>query len=71
MPRIKWVYRIKNPDGSIQEAPSAIIAAHRIKKRYPAEFQGIDDPGPYAQLYETDICILQRRFQDSRKISRT
>lgn len=24
MPTIKWVYRIKNPDGSIQEAPSAI-----------------------------------------------
>lgn len=60
MPRIKWVYRIKNPDGSIQEAPSAIIAAHRIKKLYPAEFQGIDDPGPYAQLYGTDIYAFFR-----------
>lgn len=55
MSRIKWVYRIKNPDGSIQEAPSAIIAAHRIKKLYPAEFQGVDDPGPYGELYETEV----------------
>lgn len=60
MPRIKWVYRIKNPDGSIQEAPSAIIAAHRIKKLYPAEFQGIDDPGPYAQLCGTDVYAFFR-----------
>lgn len=65
MPRIKWVYRIKNPDGSIQEAPSAIIAAHRIKKLYPAEFQGIDDPGSYGELYETEVY---RFFRNDPKI---
>lgn len=65
MPRIKWVYRIKSPDGSIQEAPSAIIAAHRIKKLYPAEFQGIDDPGPYGELYETEVY---RFFRNDPKI---
>ena len=65
MPRIKWIYRIKNPDGSIQEAPSAIIAAHRIKKLYPAEFQGVDDPGPYGKLYEAEIYKF---FRDDPKI---
>lgn len=65
MPRIKWVYRIKSPDGSIQEAPSAITAAHRIKKLYPAEFQGIDDPGPYGELYETEVY---RFFRNDPKI---
>ena len=65
MPRIKWMYRIKNPDGSIQEAPSAIVAAHRIKKLYPAEFQGIDDPGPYGELYETEVY---RFFRNDPKI---
>lgn len=65
MPRIKWVYRIKNPDGSTQEVPSATIAAHRIKKLYPAEFQGVNDPGPYAKLYETEVY---RFFRDDPNI---
>ena len=65
MPGIKWVYRIKNPDGSIEEASSAIIAAHRIKKLYPAEFQGVNDPGPYAELYGTEIY---RFFKGDQKI---
>lgn len=65
MPRIKWIYQIKVKDGSIQEVPSARIAAHRIKKLYPAEFQGIDDPGPYGGLYETEVY---RFFRNDPKI---
>lgn len=65
MPRIRWIYQIKVKDGSIQEVPSARIAAHRIKKLYPAEFQGIDDPGPYGGLYETEVC---RFFRNDPKI---
>lgn len=60
MPRIKWIYKIKGPNGDIQEVPSAVIAAHRIKKLYPAEFQGINDPGPYAKLYETEVYAFFR-----------
>lgn len=65
MPRIKWIYKIKGPDGTIQEAPSATIAAHRIKRLYSAEFQGVNDPGPYAKLYETEVY---RFFRNDPKI---
>lgn len=55
MPRIKWIYKIKGPDGDVQEAPSASIAARRIRILYPAMFKGIDDEGPYGELYETEV----------------
>ena len=60
MPRIKWIYKIKGPDGDIQEVPSARIAARRIQRLYPAEFQGIDDEGPYGDLYETEVYAFFR-----------
>lgn len=55
MPRIKWIYKIKGPDGDIQEVPSATIAARRIQRLYPPISKGIDDPGPYGELYGTEI----------------
>lgn len=60
MPRTKWIYRIKGPDGDVQEVPSARIAARRIKTLYPPMFKGVDDPGPYAELYETKIYAFFR-----------
>ena len=65
MSRIKWIYKIKGPDGDIQEVPSANIAARRIQRLYPAEFQGIDDAGPYGELYETEVY---RFFRNDPKI---
>ena len=65
MPRIKWIYKIKGPDGDIQEVPSASIAARRIQRLYPPIFKGIDDPGPYGELYETEVY---RFFRNDPKI---
>lgn len=65
MPRIKWIYKIKGPDGGIQEVPSARIAARRIQRLYPPIFKGIDDPGPYGKLYETEVY---RFFRNDPKI---